>query len=389
MTPARPLRIAVIGHALRSAGGLSVGKNLTAAIAKAAPEDEILFVVPEGAGYEAGLAGHPRARALPLPPMGAAKRVLSDAVEVPRVVRGFAPDVVLALDSSHAMLRPPCPQLVLLHAPQLVYPSRFYGPRTLANRARHAFLERRFRRALPRTAAVLCQTQVMADRLRGRFGYQGPTPVVGTSFPPALARPRASLAAPPEYARHAASFKLLYVARYYPHKNFEGIVDLFAKHRRELEGVVLFITITSDQHAKAPAVLDRIRQLALEDSIVNLGFVPQEDLARCYAHADAFFQPTLLESFSTTYLEAMAARLPILTSDLDFAREACGDAAEYFDPWNAASMCAAILRIRDDAKAREALVEAASRRAHTLSGWDDVAARVLAEVRRVSAEGQR
>ena len=48
--------------------------------------------------------------------------------------------------------------------------------------------------------------------------------------------------------------------------------------------------------------------------------------------------PTLLESFSATYIEAMFHGKTILTSDLDFARDVCGEAAFYFDPLNPQSI---------------------------------------------------
>jgi glycosyltransferase involved in cell wall biosynthesis len=39
-----------------------------------------------------------------------------------------------------------------------------------------------------------------------------------------------------------------------------------------------------------------------------------------------------LESFSGTYVEAMYHGKPVFTSDLDFAKTVCGDAAFYFNP---------------------------------------------------------
>jgi glycosyltransferase involved in cell wall biosynthesis len=39
---------------------------------------------------------------------------------------------------------------------------------------------------------------------------------------------------------------------------------------------------------------------------------------------------------------------PILTSDLDFAREVCGEAAVYFSPWDPDAMATAIERLRDE-----------------------------------------
>ena len=50
-----------------------------------------------------------------------------------------------------------------------------------------------------------------------------------------------------------------------------------------------------------------------------------------YKLSTLVFLPSLLEVFSATYLEAMAMRVPIVTSDMPFAREICQDAAIYVD----------------------------------------------------------
>lgn len=85
-----------------------------------------------------------------------------------------------------------------------------------------------------------------------------------------------------------------------------------------------------------------IKSRGLEDSIINVGPLSQQDLGAFYKHCDALVMSTRLESFGT-YLEAMHFGMPILTSDLDFAHEVCGDAALYFNPWNAESIRDAIL----------------------------------------------
>ena len=48
--------------------------------------------------------------------------------------------------------------------------------------------------------------------------------------------------------------------------------------------------------------------------------------------------PTLVESFGLIYLEALMFRLPILTSDRDFAHWMCRDLALYFDPMDPVSI---------------------------------------------------
>ena len=50
---------------------------------------------------------------------------------------------------------------------------------------------------------------------------------------------------------------------------------------------------------------------------------------------DAIILPSLIESYSLIFIEAMFFHKPIFTSDLDFAREVCKNAAFYFNPFNA------------------------------------------------------
>lgn len=74
-------------------------------------------------------------------------------------------------------------------------------------------------------------------------------------------------------------------------------------------------------------------------------------IAQCphlYAQADIMFLPTLLECFSASYPEAMRMEVPILTSDLPFARGLCGEAAMYCDPLSAEDIVGKIARLQDE-----------------------------------------
>jgi glycosyltransferase involved in cell wall biosynthesis len=81
--------------------------------------------------------------------------------------------------------------------------------------------------------------------------------------------------------------------------------------------------------------------------------------------------------------------LPILTSDLDFAKEICGDAAIYFDARNPESMRDAILNLLADpgeyvfraARARERIAT------HSHS-WDDIAGHVIGSLSQLIVSGQ-
>ena len=59
-----------------------------------------------------------------------------------------------------------------------------------------------------------------------------------------------------------------------------------------------------------------------------------KDVPSLYRQCDGLLMPTLLESFSGTYVEAMFHNIPIFTSNFDFARDVCKDGAMYFDPFD-------------------------------------------------------
>lgn len=74
------------------------------------------------------------------------------------------------------------------------------------------------------------------------------------------------------------------------------------------------------------------KKLGVFDKLVNLGQLNLNSVYQQYKKCDCLFLPTLIEIFSATYLEAMAMQIPVVTTDLHFAREICGEAALYFDP---------------------------------------------------------
>ena len=101
----------------------------------------------------------------------------------------------------------------------------------------------------------------------------------------------------------------------------------------------------------------RARSLGVHDRIENQGPVPVAQGPELYRRSHVCFLPTVLESFSAAYPEAMAMGLPIITTDLAFARDLCGDAALYFQPNNARSAAAQLLRVTQDGSLRRRLVQ--------------------------------
>lgn len=381
-----PLRIAVLASGLRVGGGLSLGANVIAAMGRVAPENHYFCVVPAGLGYEQAAANCPRHELLTHVHTNYARRWWFETVTVPRAVRRYRPDVVFAL-SGRALPRPGCAQAAFPQNSYLFYPSRHFGKLEFHLKLMLRYQKWSLARALPWTQLLLVQTPVVERRVRETFAYRGHTLVCGSSVSPFLHAGRTGRPLPAALRPVQDKTRLLYLSRYYAHKNIDGIVDMYRRYGDELRDVVVILTIAPDQYPSPRRILRLIERCGLARRIYNVGAVPHEEVGAYYEHCHAAFMPTLLETFGIPYLEAMHFDLPILTSDLDFSRAVCGDAALYFDPWRPESMRDAILRCMSDHALRQRLIEAGRlRRRQEFPPWDTIAADVVLKLRQIVRE---
>lgn len=368
------LRIAIIAHGMRRGGGLSVGRNLLAALGRVAPQNEYLAIVTGGVGYEEVAARMRSCRVEAYEPRAWVGRWTYDRYRLPGIVASFAPDIVFAMGGK-GLLHPPCPQVAFPQDAHLFYPTKHFADETAMQKALKWYHRRHLARQLHRTDLVLCQTSVVERRIRESFGYGGRTFVCSSAVSPAMLAGRSIGAMPDALRSLGGRFKFFCPSYYLAHKNLDRVVDMIDRYRSELAGSTIILTVSAEHHPRAGRFLRRIEGLQAGDLLFNVGTIPHEHIGRYYAHVDALLMPTTLETFCIPYLEAMNFGLPIATSDLDFARDVCGDAAVYFDPWRIESMHEALKLLRHDADLRSRL---AARGTSRLSGmfrsWDEIAA---------------
>ncbi len=152
--------------------------------------------------------------------------------------------------------------------------------------------------------------------------------------------------------KEEGEFWFVTVSAYYPHKKLDIINDL-VKIIKEKKLKIKFILTLSEE----------IFQSKFKDSkeyIINIGSVKLDECPYIYAKADALFLPTLVESFTASYPEAMIMKKPILTSNYSFATSVCKDAALYFDPYDTKDIMRQIVRIYSDNKLYNNIVSKAS-----------------------------
>jgi glycosyltransferase involved in cell wall biosynthesis len=144
--------------------------------------------------------------------------------------------------------------------------------------------------------------------------------------------------------------RLITITANYPHKNLRIIKKVLPILIERNLKVCFTLSIPADD----------FKNTFGEESayLKNLGPVSSKDCPKHYNDSDALFLPTLLECFTASYPEAMIMERPILTSDLPFARQICGEGnALFFDPLNAVDIADKIEKLVKDEKLYDDLVQ--------------------------------
>jgi glycosyltransferase involved in cell wall biosynthesis len=124
----------------------------------------------------------------------------------------------------------------------------------------------------------------------------------------------------------------LCLSAYYSHKNIEILIEVAKIIKLNKINFIIILTLPSNNNTLN--LFNKILKFQLHDILINIGEVKTIDIPNLYKNVHALLLPTLLESFSGTYIEAMHANVPIFTSNYDFSKEICSDSAIYFDPLN-------------------------------------------------------
>jgi len=381
------MKVVIEGRGLTVGGGKVGVLRILPALAKHGGHQYVAYLpdLPEYAALDC-----PNLRVVRMPPTGnVLVREWWLNVTLPGICRRERADALFCL-GNFAPHHPPVPTVIRLQNAYFVYrDAPACRGLTLRGRLIVKYGRQHFRH-LGQNVSVIVQTEAMRQHLLQESGISPARVVVvadrGMSFPALpehAARPARDADLRPD-----APFTFLCVALCSPNKNLEVLVEA-AKMLRTLVSRPFrcVLTIDRDQHPIASKLLARIAREGVGDRLVNAGLLPPERLRQAYAAADAFILPTLLESFGRPYDEAMHFGLPILTSDRDFARERCQDAALYFDPLDAASVARSMARVMNDAELRGRLAENGRRVKAQTPSWDEIAARCV-EVLEHTARGE-
>lgn len=120
----------------------------------------------------------------------------------------------------------------------------------------------------------------------------------------------------------------------YLHKNLVVIPRICYELKNTFNISVKFVLTLAVDSESWSEIFSEASQLGVQDLVVNAGPVAIQECIDLFKSSTFVFLPTLLEVFSATYLEAMCMGVPIVTSDLHFSKDICGNAALYVNPYD-------------------------------------------------------
>jgi glycosyltransferase-like protein len=199
---------------------------------------------------------------------------------------------------------------------------------------------------------LLCVSEDWVARLQREFGVRAGLVRNGVDL--ARFRPARDAAERAHDRRRAGlgeRFTVLNVGGIEPRKGSITLLEAFAQLRDELPerdpllviagGVTLF-----DYRHEVERFEARAQELGVAEHVRTTGGIEPEELERLYRAADVFAFPSVKEGFGLAALEALAAELPVVASDLDAFRGFLDeDCARIVPVGGAAALAQALLEV--------------------------------------------
>ena len=171
---------------------------------------------------------------------------------------------------------------------------------------------------------------------------------------------------------------VLYLGTIEPRKNVDTLLDAWSGFR--LRGD-FDLVIAGASGWGAEKTLARLAARAA--GVRYLGYVPEDELPGLMAGASAFIYPSLYEGFGFPVAQAMAAGVPVITSNTSCLPEIAGDGALLVDPRSPAEIRAALEKLLASPALRQELRAAGMARAQRDYRWEICARKSLEFFHRV------
>lgn len=147
---------------------------------------------------------------------------------------------------------------------------------------------------------------------------------------------------------------LIYVGNAYPHKNLEKLFEAIKILNKNSK---LNLVVVTARNVFSKRLEAQIAKNNLEQSVQVTPYIQSDELNSILRSSEAYLFPSLSEGFGIPGLNAMAAGVPVLASNIPTLQEIYQNAAVYFDPKNPTDIANKVNNLLKSKKTKDDLVK--------------------------------
>lgn len=164
------------------------------------------------------------------------------------------------------------------------------------------------------------------------------------------------------------NYFFIYVGALIDRKNLDNLFKAFDLFKKTTKSHIKLLIVGSKMWRNKDLQLTYYA-MQYKDDVVFTGRLPVEELCRATASAMAMTYVSYFEGFGIPILEAFAAGVPVITSNVTSMPEVAGNAAIMVDPFDVEEISSAMKNIVENESLREDLIQKGFQRCQAFS-WD-------------------
>ncbi len=163
----------------------------------------------------------------------------------------------------------------------------------------------------------------------------------------------------------------IYVGALIDRKNLDNLFKAFDQFKKSTDHNTKLLIVGSKMWNNKELKYT-FEQMQFKDDVVFTGRLETEELCKAIGSALAMTYVSYFEGFGIPILEAFAAGVPVITSNVTSMPEVAGDAAILVDPFDVSNIAEAMRNIRENKSLREDLIQKGFERRKKFS-WEQSA----------------
>lgn len=376
------MHVLVNATAARGGGVETYIIGLLPELLKINPHDTFTLIVPENRAQLYG--DHKNLRVVPVPSRiidSGFHRLLHEHVRVPQMLIRGTYDVFFQIDE---MLSPVVaflckPTVSVVHATQHMLIPKQVGD----GRVKLFYLNAIKALTMRKASAVITVSHHTKAELSGLYpSVRDRIQVIYHGIDQDVFKPATNPSSP--LGAMSVERYLLSVSDRHAHKNYARLIKAYAslyKSKGISEHLVIVGRPKSSVEEKKLKTI--IQSHGLMEKVHLLDYIEQAQLPKIYAGACAYVFPSTFETFGFTPLEAMACGIPVACAWCSAMPEICGDAVEYFDPYDTTDIVRAMETVLWDSQRRADLVALGGKRIKQFA-WKQVSEKYHDKLSRIA-----